>query len=446
MSKSDKKIPATEVKLGMYVTRLDREWLGTPFPFQGFYIQTDAEIEALSTTCKFIYIDTERQDPIDDLKNAAPDAHIDKQHCEPSSGAEQPTVAEKRQQANAVRPVTVLDEIASRKSLFRRVAWILTKKRKVPFEKEFRRAAEVFETAQNTITNVMGVLRAGGELDIRAVKQIVAPMLESVLRNPDAMACMVSMRKKDDYTYNHAMATAVWALVFGRHLGLDHVDLESLATGALLQDVGKTKIPIELLQKKGPLEADEFEEVKRHVEYGLQILKDTGIVDSSVETIVRTHHERHDGSGYPKGLSGNEIPVSGRITGIIDTFNAMTAVRPYAAAMSPYSVMRHLLDNADILFQAEIVERFIQVVGMFPTGTLVELNTGEVAIVMHQNPVRRLRPKVMLILDENKEMRKDFPIIDLRELPVDANDPGAVWINCGLDFGAFGIDPGAYYL
>ena len=124
----------------------------------------------------------------------------------------------------------------------------------------------------------------------------------------------------------------------------------------------------------------------------------------------------------------------------------MTTVRIHAAAMSTYDVMRHLLDNADVLFQAEIVERFIQVIGMFPTGTLVELSTGEVAIVMQQNPVRRLRPKVMLILDENKKMREEFPIIDLKELPIEVDHPSAIWISRGLDFGSYGIDPATYYL
>ena len=434
------------VKRGMYVTKLDRNWLGAPFLFQGFYVDSDDEIDKLKTTCKYVYIDAERQDPIDDPKSAFQGAHFDKHHREHSSGAERPTAEEERQHETAVLPERFLDEIASRKSFFRRVLWTLTKKRKAPFEKEIRRAAEVFETAQNTITDVMGTLRDGGELDIRAVKRTVAPMINSVLRNPDAMACMVSMKKKDGYTYNHALATAVWALVFGKHLGLDHEDLKSLATGALLLDVGKTKIPNELLQKKEPLEKEECEELRRHVAYGLQILKDTKNVDSRVETILRTHHERHDGSGYPEGLTGNEIPVFGRITGIIDTYDAMTAVRPFAAAMSTYDVMRYLLDNADILFQAEIVERFIQAVGMFPTGTIVKLNTGEVGIVVQQNPVRRLRPKVMLILDENKKMREEFPIIDLRELPVDADDPDAVWIDRGLDFGSFGIDPATYYL
>lgn len=437
MSNTVKKIPADEVKRGMYVTKLDCEWLDSPFLFQGFSVEDDDDIEKLKETCTYIYVDAARQEPIDEV-NSTP--------SELSSVTKNSTGGEERLHQTGVVSETFLDDIDSPKSFLRWLMWMLKKKRKAPFEKEFRRATEIFETAQSTIAEVMGTLRAGGELDILAVKRTVAPMIDSVLRNPDAMACMVSMKKKDNYTYNHALATSVWALVFGKHLGLDHVDLNSLAMGALLLDVGKTKVPTKLLQKKGPLDADEMEEVKRHVQYGLRILDETQNVDSSVEEIVRTHHERHDGSGYPEGLAGTDIPVFGRITGIIDTFDAMTSIRPYAAPMSTYDVMRHLLDNADKLFQAEIVERFIQVVGMFPTGTIVELNTGEVAIVMQQNSVRRLRPKVMLILDENKELRKEFPIMDLRALPVEQDKPGAIWITHGLDFGSFGIDPATYFL
>ena len=437
MSKSIKKIPANEVKRGMYVTKLDRDWLDSPFLFQGFSVDNDDVIKKLKQTCRYIYVDEERQEAIDEPEI---------QHTKSTSDTEKPTVVEERQPQSSVVSERFLDEIDSPKSFFRWISWALTKKRKAPFEKEFRRAVDIFDKAQTTISDVMDTLRDGGELDILSVENTITPMIDSVLRNPDAMACMVSMKKKDDYTYNHALATAVWALVFGRHLGLDHVDLRALATGALLLDVGKTKIPIELLQKEGPLDADEMKEVRRHVEYGLQILNETKNVDSAVETIVRTHHERHDGSGYPDGLAGTDIPVFGRITGIIDTFDAMTSARPYAAAMSTYDVMRYLLDHADKQFQAEIVERFIQVVGMFPTGTIVEMNTGEVAIVMQQNPVRRLRPKVMLILDENKEMREEFPIMDLRVLPVEKDNPGAIWITHGLDFGSFGIDPATYFL
>ncbi len=446
MSKSDKKIPVSAVKRGMYVSKLDREWLGSPFLFQGFYVDSDEDIDLLKSTCKFIYVDAERQEPVDDLLNTSPGESFGEEQTKTTPVAEQKTAPKKQQNDTTVISRAFLEEIDSPRNFLRWLSWVVTRNRKAPFEKEYRRATKVFEAAHNTISDVMDTLRDGGELDIRSVTETVAPMIKSVLRNPDAMACMVSMKKKDDYTYHHALALAVWALVFGRHLGLDHADLKSLATGTMLLDVGKTKIPTALLQKEGPLEAHEFEEVKRHVEYGLQILDESGNVDPNVTTILRTHHERHDGSGYPDGLAGNDIPVFGRIAGIIDTFDAMTSLRPHAAAMSTYDVMRHLLDNADILFQAEIIERFIQVVGMFPTGTLVELNSGEVAIVMEQNPVRRLRPKIMLILDENKEMREEFPIIDLKDSPIEVEDPNAIWISRGLDFGSFGIDPATYYL
>ena len=446
MSKSDKKIPSSQVKRGMYVTKLDREWLGSPFLFQGFYVDSDDDIELLKTTCKYIYIDAERQNPEDDLGETTEKKPIAVQQRETSADVEHSRAVETAHGDTTVISQAFIKEIDSPKSFLRWLSWAVNRNRKAPFEKEFRRATKVFETAHHTVTDVMNTLREGGELDIRAVTDTVSPMIKSVLRNPDAMACMVSIKMKDDYTYQHALASAVWALVFGGHLGLDHIDLKSLATGALLLDVGMTKVPTALLQKRGQLEPHEYEEVKRHVEYGLQILDDTGNVDPTIRTILRTHHERHDGSGYPEGLAGNDIPVFGRIAGVIDTFDSMTALRPHAAAMSTYDVMRHLLDNADILFQAEIIERFIQVVGMFPTGTLVELSTGEVAIVMQQNPVRRLRPKVMLILDENKEFRKEFPIIDLKDLPVEVEDPNAVWISRGLDFGSFGIDPSTYFL
>ena len=447
MSKSDKKIPATAVERGMYVSKLDRGWLGAPFLFQGFYVNTDDEIEKLKSTCRYVYIDAERQDESGRLVSSSRRVDIDSKIGKSSAHAEQPTAAVEAQRETTAHSDTSLGDIASFNRFFRKVSSVFAKMRpRASLKKEFDRVSDIYQTAQQSVSNVMDELRAGGELDVAAVKYTVVPMINSVLRNPDAMACMVSIRKKDGYTYNHALATSVWALVFGRHLGLDKPNLEVLGMGGMLLDIGKTKIPTELLQKKGPLEKDEVEELKRHVEYGLQILNNTKNIDSRVETIVRTHHERHDGSGYPERLAGNDIPVFGRITGIIDTYDAMTSVRPYADAMSTYDVMRYLLNNANILFQGEIVERFIQVVGMFPTGTIVELNTGEVAIVVRQNPVRRLRPKVMLILDQNKNKRKDFPIIDLRTLSPEVTDPNAVWIAHGLDIGSFGIDPATYYL
>ncbi len=447
MSNSVKKIPATAVEKGMYVAKLDRDWLDTPFPFQGFYITNNEEIERLKSTCEYIYVDTERHDEGVKLYSTTKFIDDDFEHGQASTGVDPSPTGRQRQHGTTALSETFLGEIANSKSFLRKVSSILVKMRPKPsVGKELNQAGEIFRTANDTVSNVMGELRDGGKLDIAAVKHTVVPMIKSVLRNPDAMACMVTMQKKDNYTYNHSLAVSVWALVFGRHLGLDHVDLKALGMGGLLLDIGKTKLPSELLQKKGPLEQEEIEELHRHVEYGLQILDDTKNVDTSVKTIVRTHHERHDGSGYPEGLSGNDIPVFGRIAGIVDMYDAMTSLRPYAAAKSTYDVMRYLLSKTDALFQGEIIERFIQVIGMFPTGTIVELNTGEIGIVVRQNSVRRLRPEVMLVLDRDKNRRKDFPILDLKKMSSDESSPDAVWIVQGLDFGAFGIDPAKFYL
>ena len=172
---------------------------------------------------------------------------------------------------------------------------------------------------------------------------------------------MLSTKRKDDYTYNHMLAVSIWLIVLGRHLGFDKDNLKALGMGGILLDIGKTRISTELLAKKTPLEDGEMDELRRHVEYGLEILAETKDVDSRIETVVKTHHERHDGSGYPLGMSGDDIPVFGRIAGIVDTYDAMTAARPYQAARSTDDCMRFLLDQSNVLFQAEVIERFIQV-------------------------------------------------------------------------------------
>jgi HD-GYP domain-containing protein (c-di-GMP phosphodiesterase class II) len=228
--------------------------------------------------------------------------------------------------------------------------------------------------------------------------------------------------------------------------GVDRQNLQLLGQGGLLLDVGKTRISRELLDLKGPLTSEARAELRRHVDYGIEILSSGSGVDPKVEQMVRTHHERHDGSGYPQGLSGQAIPLFGRIAGLVDTYDAMTSHRPGAPAQSTYAVMRQLNDKADVLFQAELIERFIRVVGVFPTASLVELNTGEVGIVVEQNALRRLRPKVMLVLNANKQLRNEFPVVDLCEMPADASEPGGIWILHGLEPGAYGVDPREYYL
>jgi hypothetical protein len=164
------------------------------------------------------------------------------------------------------------------------------------------------------------------------------------------------------------------------------------------------------------------------VEFGVEILQaQTKTLDERIIAMVQCHHERHDGSGYPQGLSGLDVPVFARIAGVVDHFDAVVSARPYADPVSAYDAVRSLNKRAGTEFQAEVVEQFVQAVGMFPNGTLVELSTGEVGVVLEQNRVRRLRPKVLVLLDKHKKPMKRSKKLDLRKLPSDRNKSGAVF-------------------
>jgi HD-GYP domain-containing protein (c-di-GMP phosphodiesterase class II) len=219
--------------------------------------------------------------------------------------------------------------------------------------------------------------------------------------------------------------------------------LEAVGLGALLLDVGKTKLPEELLNKTGELTIVERSHIQNHIKFGLDIIREADSVDQRVLDMVATHHERFDGSGYPRGWQGNQIPVFGRIGGIVDSYSAMTSKRPYAPAMSSFDTMREFTALADKHFQAEMVEQFIQAVGIFPAGTLVELNTGEVGVVLKEHQSTRLQPEIAVILDAEKKAIADFKTIDLR------NKTGVsptVWIERGINAGDYNLDPRKYFL
>jgi len=185
--------------------------------------------------------------------------------------------------------------------------------------------------------------------------------------------------------------------------------------------------------------------VKKHVAVGLDMVKTTPGLNADVIAMIQHHHERHDGSGYPKALAGADIPVFGRVAGLIDCFDAMTTKRPYAPARSAYDAVRELNSLSGTAFQRELVEQFVQAVGMFPTGSLVELNTGEVALVIEQNRVRRLRPKLMLLLNPDKTPVSRHALMDLKAKPAGGEEDEARWIVRGLEPGAFGLDPKDYF-
>ncbi len=435
------KMETTDLECGMYVSQLDRPWLETPFLFQGFEIKDDKDLKQLRRSCKHVYVDITR--------GAAPSEKVlHTQQKKEKYGNVFSTPVNHREHA---RPPSlwwrIFDAIArlDRTGTLAARAHTRQYRNVVATRVEAAAATVAYDAAGSVMSEVLAQVREGKGLDSARVKAAVAPMIDSVMRNQDAMAWLVHLRKRDAYTYQHSLASSVWAVILGRHLGFDRAGLDTLAMGGLLLDLGKAEVPREILVKEGPLDDAERAIMRRHVETGTKMVRTTPGVNADVIAMIEGHHERHDGSGYPKGLAGADIPVFGRIAGLIDSFDAMTTKRPYASAKSSYDAIRELNGLAGTAFQRELVEQFVQALGMFPTGSLVQLNTGEVAIVIEQNRVRRLRPKLMLLLSSDKKPVATNATLDLRKLPESASDPGARWIVSGLEPGAYGLDSKDYF-
>jgi HD-GYP domain-containing protein (c-di-GMP phosphodiesterase class II) len=253
------------------------------------------------------------------------------------------------------------------------------------------------------------------------------------------------MQDKSAYIYSHSVDNCALAIVFGRFMGLPKKDLRTLAMGMLMMDIGNIRIPEQILNKKGRLTDAEYRIVKRHVGHSVEILKSTDGMNEDIINIALTHHERFDGTGYPNSLSGVQIPVYGRIAAILDCYLAMTTVKPFSSPKSAYTALQNIYNWRGTAFQPELVEQFLQCMGVYPTGSLVEMSNGEIGIVLEKNETQRMRPKIMLILKSDKSHFEEFEIIDLAEKYEDESGK-PLNILRGIDPGSYGIDPSEYYL
>lgn len=395
-------IDVDDLQIGMFVCRLDRPWEGTPFPLQGVELTLEQDIQTIRDLCRYVYVDA------------------------------------RRMVAYTPRPMLTRTHLPALR--FRATVHY---EDGTTVEQEIPRVRHALENASTMVARISDDIVSGRELSVELVEQAIRPLVSSVLRNADAFFWIDGLRQRDSYSYSHAINCSALAAIFGRHMGFAEETIISLAAGGLLMDVGKTSLPESLLQFRGSLSAHEVDLVRSHVTHGLAIVAGSDITDEDVIDIVRTHHERHDGSGYPKGLGGSDIPLAGRMLGIIDTYDAMTSERPYRAAISRHQALRQIYAARGQWFQAELVEQFQVCLGVYPTGSLVELTTGEVAIVMAQNQARRLRPRVAIISTPDRHPVTEFRVMNLMDQGK-ASSP--VEIVCTLASGDFSIDHAELFL
>lgn len=409
----DRKLPVERLALGMFVSRLDRPWLDTPFLLQGFLIETEEQLELLRRCCRYVYVDPLRSTNPPDPDAALPDV--------------------------AVRPAWLAQDIDA-------PDWTLVDyEEPLPVEEELPRAKALMEDADRVVEDLFQRLARGSGVDPGETTEIMGAMVESVVRNPDALTALARLRRKSEYLYAHALGVSVHALAFGRHLGFDRPELMQLGLGGLLMDVGMARIPGELLAKRGPLTQAEYAAVRRHVKYGLELVGARFGLAGMALQMVEGHHEREDGSGYPARLRAPHIPVPARMAAILDCFDALTRARPHAPAETPYAALQRLYEWSRRSLNLPLVEEFVQCLGAYPVGTLVELSSGEVALVIGHNRARRLKPRLLLLLDEAKRPLSQPAPLDLLQDPV-CRDGTPYVIVRALEDGMYGIRVRDYYL
>ena len=309
---------------------------------------------------------------------------------------------------------------------------------------DFQQAKLSFESAADTLDKVFDSLSNGRHLEMEIVREAINPLIQGVFRNQEAVAALLRLKESGEYRYHHGISMALWGAILGRHLGLHRDELEKLAVGCAMCDVGMTELPTELLDQPQKLSREQRDIVQAHPLMGAQMVAESKDVDFEILAIIENHHERMDGSGYPRGMEGAAIPLLARIAGLVDTYDAMITTRPYAPARTSHEAAQELLDGKGTVFQEALVEQFIQAIGLFPTGTLVELNTGEVAIVVRQSATRRLKPEIVVVLCPDKKKKNVLELVDLFDQ--DANLEGERWIARELLSGAYGVNSEEYFI
>ena len=431
-------ISVTQIRIGMFVAALDKDWRESPFLLQGFQVTDDDDIATLKQQCAKVTIDPTHSAPgsfehLPDLnvvvKKFEGQAWMKRLRARFGSFQEASDTAAQEREAAGLIPKNVVPNLYGEMK---------------PIEAEIKRAEEVYQNTDMTLELITKQVADGKKVNLDKLGSAVENMVESAIANPDALLWVARIRAEDAATYAHGVKVAIYLLQLGRHLGFPPEQLANLGAIGLLLDLGKIKVDRDLLLKPGKLSPAEFMRVKAHVELGVKALDDSGSVDPDVREGIAQHHERLDGSGYPNGLAGPAISIYGRMAGVADSFAALTSLRPYASPLPAYDALKILYSQVNTHYHAPLVEQFVQAIGVFPAGSLVELTSGEVATVLAHNRVRRLEPRVLMLTDATKKPVHEPVPLDLLLQPK-AADGTDIKIVRGLPTGAYGLDLRQFY-
>jgi HD-GYP domain-containing protein (c-di-GMP phosphodiesterase class II) len=367
-------LTTNDLRPGMFVAALDRLWLHTPFPPDGFYLRDHKQIAKLRRFCTFVYIDPRKSRETTELQST-PFVHL---------------------------PVSTLAPAVGAQSVGDEMPW----------------ARHAMDTLVDKIRQMIRDVRGGRLPDLQALKTGLIPAVDSIQRCPDALLWLIRMEPPAGYLYRRACGTAIIAAVYGYRLGFDQTAIRELALGGLLLDIGKSEVPVTIMAKPDALTDFEYGMVRKHVDHAQEMVRLMIDVPERVVEMVSSHHERYDGSGYPQQQRGAEIPLFARIAGIADTFDAMTQQRHYAPAVSAHTALRYLSGQRHAKFDDALLQEFIHAMGIYPTGTWVELLDGSVGIVCAQDAGWPLTPRIAVLLDGAGQRHAPHTVVANRANPI----------------------------
>ena len=249
------------------------------------------------------------------------------------------------------------------------------------------------------------------------VKETVGKLIEELLSNADILISLSDLKLVDDYTFGHSVSVCILSLITGIGLGFNTIRLKDLGVGALLHDIGKLKIPSEILKKSTQLTVEEFEEIKKHTVYGFEILKDNNKISMVSAFIALGHHERYDGSGYPLQLKADNIHQCASIVAVADVYDALTSNVVYRQKMKPHEAAEYIISLSSHHFNKEVVDCFIKYIAIYPIGTGVILNTKERGVVIEANKALPTRPVIRVVFSDKGKRVPRYYEIDLMNNP-----------------------------
>lgn len=412
-----------ELELGMYVSELCCPWIDSPFLFQGFVITSEKELQKLQELCDYVYIDMERSD--ETIMEAA-------RTGKPRPASQVIKVsAERKEIDNAVR------ELKTSKTI--------TQDFSNNFDDEINAAEKIFEEAEESVSRLFDTVNADSKLSVLEAKNTVTGMVSSIVRNPDAMVLLSSLSAYDEGIVAHSMNVCTLSLALGRYIGMTKSQLMELGLAALLHDVGETRTPRELLDKRWGLTEEEKKIKEQHAEAGREILSALKGMPESVVDVAYSHHERINGQGYPLGIEGNNISEYAKMVAIADVYDRVTHVATKGKYITSTDALKSMYENRGIYFDTELTEKFIQCLGIYPVGSVVELSSGEVGIVISAEPKYHLVPKVLVVRNADKKPVLPPKILDLKRYREDSGEM-KYRITKVLPPDAYGIDLNRYMM